>query len=83
MVSKNKNKFRTFWGNKWINNYTKNDDETDKTKTTNSQRFVPKIQITAKTKRLTLEKKVRKNLEDFEAKIQIIAQITRLKVVNK
>ena len=29
-----------------------------------------------------MEKKVRKNLEDFEAKIQITAQITRLKVVK-
>ena len=41
------------------------------------------MQITAKTKRLTLEKKVRKNLEDFEAKIQITAQLTRLKVLKK
>ena len=33
--------------------------------------------------RWSLGKKVRKKLEDFEAKIQITAQITRLKVVKK
>ena len=44
---------------------------------------MPTIQITPESKRLSLEKKVRKNLEDFEVKIQITAEITRLKVVKK